>query len=784
MMKRFNPAYAFVAGTLISVILFRLMKCEIVFIEKKIRWTLLVIILIAFLFRIDPSLYVLGGQDQGLYVNMSSVYEKQGSTYVTDYVRENIKSNSVRKYYDKYNQIGFHLKKENKMEGSHLPGVFIKNVETSRYVFQFYPLHPLWMAIFAKIFGDTNRVYALVFFSIISIISFYFLAYEISDKNQIAASLAAFFLAINPLHAFFSKFPVTEIVALAFTSSSFYLLIKYYRTGLKGELKWGYLVLSSGLMACFFFTRISGFMYIPFFYIILLSVFIFIESFPMKRQLIYYIFAILVLFTFSNFYGFIYSYPYFTDIYRNSFSRFLGNNWIRDLIVIGILLSIILLLIAFFSNNKTINPALKKLFTIFSNVLPYFLYIVILLAAYRAYQLGYTERFAGGQWNMGNHGLASIQYSNIYVVISYMSPFAFILFLIAIKKTKLKEYKGLLSFVLLFLISFWTTNTFIGFTTPYQYYYARYLLSEVMPYSLLLVCLFLGILAYKRSLLLKTVSYLFMACISLYFLYFTFYQFRGTYCDGVYESLKLIQKRLGTKDLLLLHKKNFRFYNQINTALTYYYGLNVFSIGKFQDITNVLYYSILQYNDIFILSQVPLETSYFTLYDEIDYKYGMFEQGNRIPKKFYYLRQKHYLYKINKPLLFEYHKTNTDIFYLNKLPKKHLKNFHRDKIFTKGDSSIVDLNYKIKENDKYLIINTKGWNPYKDKLDKLNLKVEINGNPLTFSYKKNNSFYFLLPGIEMIKTIRIISSTFIPKELGINNDPRVLGVDIASIQIK
>lgn len=116
----------------------------------------------------------------------------------------------------------------------------------------------------------------------------------------------------------------------------------------------------------------------------------------------------------------------------------------------------------------------------------------------------------------------------------------------------------------------------------------------------------------------------------------------------------------------------------------------------------------------------------------------------------------------------------------------NLMNFYDDGfILTNGDGRIFDIKYDIKPDDRYLVLHSLGWHPYINNIEKLGLNLFINGKCLEFHHRDGNSFYFLLrKDVKQIHEIQIMSSTFVPKELGINNDTRRIGVDIASIEIK
>src|SRR5208283_6012335 len=100
------------------------------------------------------------------------------------------------------------------------------------------------------------------------------------------------FIAINPLHVFFSKFPMSEMGALAFMSSALYCLLRYYRNTVNGKRYACYLFLSAGLIGCFAFTRMTLTVYMPFFYMLSVLTILRIKDPMTKRQLLWYFFSI------------------------------------------------------------------------------------------------------------------------------------------------------------------------------------------------------------------------------------------------------------------------------------------------------------------------------------------------------------------------------------------------------------------------------------------------------------------------------------------------------------
>jgi hypothetical protein len=650
----FHPYSAAISGILLAGTTVKFLSLKIEWRPHRVPVVLLVIFLVALFFRAQPYLYVPGGQDQGVYVTMSATYEKKGSTFIKDEVRKKAVELGLQKYYDRFSQSFRRKVVKGEYEGQHLPGIYIKDLSKSLYVYQFYPLHPLWMALVGKFFGDSNRVYSLVFFSLLSIVGCYLLCLKLTEGNQLAAALVAILLALNPLHAFFSKFPVTEIVALAFSCLGFLYLIKYYQEAKKGQSKHFYLTLSAGLFACMFFTRISGFIYMPFFYLFAVITILFERDGSIRKQLILYFISIFILYAISVVYGMNYSYPYSHDIYRGSFKHFFRNDWeikLSWLIVAAISVLPVLWLL------KDRIAKIDFHFKINLGVLAHcILLLVIIMACYKAYSLAFTDKFVsdgwiGGRFKMAGMGWKSLPHSNVFAVMLYLSPLGFLLFLYAQFHSILKQNNNVIWMAFtIFLAMFWYVGTVMRFTTPYHFYFSRYFLSEIVPFSLLSIAIVLGDLV-NTSKRLRIISITLSALIAIYFGYFTVQQFSKRSADGAYTSLKQIQSHLRKNDLLLIHKKDFKFETLlIKLPLSYYFNLNVCEFEEAADLRFVLKGDFLDnFESVYILSKKALNSPFLLSVDKIHYKQGYYDRSRKkIPTKFRYWNFKFFLYKLDK----------------------------------------------------------------------------------------------------------------------------------------
>jgi len=710
----------------------------------------------------------MGGQDQGLYVNMSSFYQKEGRTFIKDEIRSDL-SDSRKEIYDERNQYYLEVKKQGQYEGGHHLGIYIKDLAKSEYVFQFYPLHPLWMAIFGEAFGNDYRVYSLVFFSILSIINIYLLACEIAGGKKAAAYIIGLFLAVNPLHAFFSKFPTAEIVALFFSSGALYVLIKLYKRSCEGICDYRSLVLSAGLMGCYFFTHINGFLYLPLLFFVWILNLVFKNDRKIGKLFIYYCFGVLFFYALSAWYGVVHSFPYFYDVFKVYF----GEDLKVKLLVLGLLLGAVSVA------ARLLRSKLGRIVRIIIRVSPFLVYLGIFASLSESYQIAFTDKYAADflykQWNIAHHGLHSLSFSSPFVFATYISPPGFLLMIIEVYYAW-RNHDILATGLSIFLSLFIIVRLFLEEVVPYQYYYARYLLTEVVPYSLLLISILLGSL-YSSGVIriMKIIASVFVFAIVSYFTYHSSFQLSGLEADGSAAALKRVAALADENDIVIDSFKDY----QIMTPLKYYFGINycLLDLGKDAELFDAF---VNKYNDVFVLSDKLINNQYSNLLDTIYYKQGVYEHVSRIPHRFFYYKKENlYLYAVSKNEYFSSRKS----FFPSRSETSH---FYDDNIWSDGKGTLTGLNYRIQPEDKYIVLTTGGHSPLEMDLNKLGISLSINNSKQLFSKKEGNDYYFVInkKTISDINTIGIFSSTFVPKDMKINDDDRELGVEVISLNIR
>ena len=537
--------------------------------DTKTLLVLLAILFLSLIFRTAPFPWVHGGQDQGVYVNMSSYFQHGGKIFIEDNVINTLPSEKLVKIY-----------KENLRPGAFQPGVFYGGEKD--YVFQFYHLHPLWMGIFGDFFGDMGRVYSLTFFSLLSIIGLFLLTFELSG-SRLAAGSVGVLIALNPLHAFFSKWPVTEVVALAFSSLSLYYLARYLKLFFeKGRSNRILVVIAALCMSALFFVRISGFFYVPFF-LILFIIGLFL-AYSKKNAAGYGLMLFsgicLILYATSVYYGLVFSPNYSNSIYRVTFGKFLGENW-KYIVFIGASTIISAVLVVWFFAHKgrlpkavwrIVNPTLWSYFCLA------IMFIAAVISLAKVYLLGFTDYYARHPWwdllwGLSGGGYQVVISSGLLNAVVYSSPFLlFLLFASFREQAKKAHFSLLLIFI---TVPFFANIVLNQFVLPYQYYYARYLLSEIVPYAIVLMVLSFALSKNRK---LKWIGFLAVLATIPLFVYFSAKQLGAEQGVRPYKIIKSIASTVDGNDILLFNREGWHISSEaIKTPLVFYFGKKVYS---------------------------------------------------------------------------------------------------------------------------------------------------------------------------------------------------------------
>ena len=581
---------------------------------------IVLLLLVACLFRLTPYYYVLGGQDEGVYVNMAAELVRTGDLATNDVILEKIDDPAMAKRYVDTNYDPF----------IYLPGIYRGEGNPPPLEFQFYHLFPVFMALAGGVLGLKFSVYALTFLSLLSIVFLYRLALALSGSAKVAMA-TGLLVAVNPLHAFFSKFPVTEVPSVLFSSAAFAFLAIYWRAP-DGERMRRWLVLSCLAMACLFTTRISGFMYVPF--LLALSIASLICDEDRKRAVAVHAWVVVVLaiYAVSVFYGLHYAGTYSHAIYDASFSRLFGAQWKRPLLLVLGAIMIAWFLIWPVSGTGKLHDRLKKILQLGGSWLGFGFLLMLALGFFKLYQLGFTDRYVAdgwisGYWKLSGLGWRTFLYGSLFVSAVYLSPFVWIAFFaLAMKRWR----DPTLVVQLLFILPFMAHISLLLWVIPYQPYYARYLLSEFVPYVLLFVACAWQVLQGAARRAVSTA----LVLGGIYAVGLSAMQFGKNENQGAWESLSELTAGVDHEDLVLIDGDNARGFVvvEMKTALIYSLGKQVVTMDR-ASVNDSRYIDYLdtKFDDLYLVSSSDVAPEGFVPERSARYHVMALEHGAKPP---------------------------------------------------------------------------------------------------------------------------------------------------------
>ena len=464
----------------------------------------------------------------------------------------------------------------------------------------------------------------------LSLIFFYRLALELTGRPRLAL-LAGLLLALNPLHAFFSRFPVTEIPTLSFTLAGFWLILAAWHRreddGARSKV-----LLSLIAFACAFLIRITGFMYVPIFVVVGLLAAAYITELKYRRLIFCWAFGVLMAYSLTVLYGLVFSHIYTSAVYQMSFEPLLGAHWRRYILVASVSIILLLGLLYNFSHHFRIAAALRWAAEISKRYLGLAVLVSLVPWASRLYSVGFTSKYASDpwladRWHMAGSGFGILKHSSLVVAAEYLGPFLVMAFFILAWKRQLSPPTSmLLAFVAFFLFYICA----LQWQVPYQPYYARYLISEFVPYLILFVVAASGYLVGRSA---KNVCRFAFALTLIYGGLLSVGQLRAHEQRGMAQSYARIAQHVGDGDLMLLDVSSLALPDQlIEMPFMLRYNRNVAEITE-NSINNSIYLNSLQrhYDNLFLLSGNVVPPAGFTLVDSVRMREFVASQGSKPP---------------------------------------------------------------------------------------------------------------------------------------------------------
>lgn len=108
-----------------------------------------------------------------------------------------------------------------------------------------------------------------------------------------------------------------------------------------------------------------------------------------------------------------------------------------------------------------------------------------------------------------------------------------------------------------------------------------------------------------------------------------------------------------------------------------------------------------------------------------------------------------------------------------------------DNIWTNGNASLQGLKVCLPKGERHVVIDTYGYIPARMTADDINLQVYANDMLLQGKWMSRTHYVAAISGnITCIHSLAFRSKSFVPKDLGINKDPRRLGIDVKDVLVQ
>jgi hypothetical protein len=734
----------------------------------RARAWLVLVLLIGALLRWPPALYLQSMQDPGVYTAMAGYFVENGTLDVTDDIRDSLASPDAIARFD-----------ANNAGDTYQPGAYVDPKTPGHYVFQFYHVHPLWMAIFGGIFGLDHSSWSQIFFGLLSLFFAALIAESLSRDWKVGIAFASV-LAVLPLHVFFSKFPISEMPMLAFAFMAVHALLRASDDDNEPtQRRW--LFFAALAFAATFLTRISGFVYLPVVYASALVCHVFIEDPQRRKRWVIFWLTVFACYFGSVIYGLVWSFPYSRDIYLMHFGPVLLP-WVPWLLVVGALIGAVPFLISRSDVERgRLRGWLLRLWFHAQRWSPLLFVVFLLIAAGRVAVLAFTDYYKGNAWydltwNMSHAGSPALLRSAILVAAENMGPALPLLLPFALWKSGDSPRRALLTLIVLVMIGY---SAALQWFLPYQYYYARYLLSELVPFTLLLVVIrcadwwHVGTL--RRWITIAT------AITGIYFAWFTWPLIGFREAEGAESSLTRIASQVDQGSVLLVDETSINFAARFVTPLRMWFGLNVYTVRDFGQLPAVVRdLRRVGVQDIVLLRGTGDVPAGFAYDMRIHFEQTRMERTAYLPRASEADVADFVLSRLDDSALAATLLTGPGL-ELSDLPSGCCSGFDPDGVWTKRHAALRGLALP-KGSWQRLVITMHGYRP---DYTQAGLVVHANGKELRLEKADGPTFEFSLGPIEgpTPLELELDTRTFVPRELGLNDDPRHLGLDIGTLHI-
>jgi hypothetical protein len=334
---------------------------------------------------------------------------------------------------------------------------------------------------------------------------------------------------------------------------------------------------------------------------------------------------------------------------------------------------------------------------------------------------------------------------------------------------------------------------------PYQYYYARYLVSESVPYAIVLciTALFIG-----NSKIWKRLGIVAVILTVPLFGYYSFKQFGAEQGVRPISILKKIALHVNVNDVLLIEPAGWSIHRfVVETPLRFYFGLKTFALPEKERLVFSDQLARL-YRNVWLLSPNIVKDERYILKQHLLHYDKVLERVGGVPTKVVedFRHQELFLYELKKP---GYPSFNGEIFKISAGPYLVSPNSYEvESLLGNGwhalehehvwSSELAEINLKksIFPDNKWPKIIKLDISPYAASEGRpVNINVQEGVNQYSFNYNDSARNIIEVPltckvDSEQCKLEFTVKDAISPQQLGQSPDERVLGFALYAISFE
>ena len=280
---------------------------------SPIAWLIVFVVCLAVVVFFHPSDFVMGGADAGVYVNVGANVARTGSLLIEEDDLIDLPAGLLPGLLRQTAPTAA-------VQYVRLPGFYVSDDVPGLVIPQFFPLHPVWLAIWNGLLGLRASLYVTPMWAVLGVVAVALAVKRVFDMRIGLAT--AFLLLITPTQVYFARYPTAEPLTQFLVWAGLYCFVAFT---MDEEPMWG--LLGGLALGQVFLVRIDALplLLLPLAWL----VYVIVRRRPWRGQLWFFL-PLAAMLLHALLHGILFSWPYVGEVYGHLGRlglRYLGQTW-------------------------------------------------------------------------------------------------------------------------------------------------------------------------------------------------------------------------------------------------------------------------------------------------------------------------------------------------------------------------------------------------------------------------------------------------------------------------